>query len=88
MDGNSYYGPDHHGHSKKDLAEVTRRFLEILDIKADSPSGKMFQPVQISSCRLALTAELYYILTRMKELTQEPDWKEEYQKWYKLAKDF
>jgi len=71
MDGKKYYGPDHHGPSQKDLAGVTRRFLEILDFKSDSPSGKIFYPVYISSCQTALTAELYYILIRMKELTNE-----------------
>jgi hypothetical protein len=53
------------------LEICVKRLLEILDIKEDSDSGNVFNPVYISCCRVILGMELGDILVRMKELVSD-----------------
>lgn len=49
------------------LEENVRRFFDILDTVECSDSGRDFKPIQISSCRVMLTAKLSAILEKMRE---------------------
>lgn len=50
------------------LEQCVKNFLEILDIKEESDSGRVFSPVYISSVRVLETAKLSIILKKMREL--------------------
>jgi len=52
----------------KELKELVKEFLNILETKEESDSGTIFHPVQISSCRVMKTKRLSEIFKRMKEL--------------------
>lgn len=54
-----------------DLKKCVRRLFEILDTKEESDSGKMFNPVTISSVRVMSTFELNHLLPTMKKLAQD-----------------
>lgn len=50
------------------LEQCVKNFLEILDTKEESDSGRIFSPVYISSARVKETAKLIIILKKMREL--------------------
>lgn len=49
------------------VKEDLKAFFEILDYTEESDSGRIFNPVNISSVRVHLTAKLNPILDRLKE---------------------
>jgi len=54
-----------------DIKETIREFFRILDTQEESDDGRVFHPVQISSCRVMLTARLSEVLDDMKEYVEE-----------------
>ena len=57
--------------TEDDAKAKIRRFFQILDIKEESDSGRVFSPVYISSCRVLLTEEMNGILKDLKEYSRE-----------------
>lgn len=55
---------------KYDLADCTREFFRILDIKEVSDEGREFSPNYISSCRALDGAKLGMLITKMKKLAE------------------
>ena len=53
------------------LKAVVTEFLELLDGTEESDSGKVFHPVQISSCRVEKTPKVRAVIERMRGLTSE-----------------
>lgn len=52
-----------------ELKQKVRRLLSILDIREESSNGRVFAPIQITSVRVQLTAELKKLFEELKELT-------------------
>lgn len=53
------------------LTECVKSLLKILDIKEESDSGREFNPVYISSCRVFESAKLEYLLPKLRELVKD-----------------
>ena len=49
----------------RSIEQSVQEFLDILNVKEESPNGGSFQPVKISSCRVALTDRLEEVLKEL-----------------------
>lgn len=49
-----------------EIREVLREFFRYLDYTEESDSGRIFRPIQITSCRALMTPKLNVVLDKMK----------------------
>ena len=50
-----------------DLTNLVAEFLSYLDYTEESESGHIFNPVQISSCRVLMSQPLDYVITQLRK---------------------
>lgn len=53
------------------LQRTVEEFFSILDTKEESDSGRVFNPVYISSCRVWETKKLDLLMKKMREMSKD-----------------